>query len=187
MHLLFRFFSLDRQRELKDALIGKILLPIFRAMKRAGITPSMLSAAGFVCHLAAVYFFITNYAGFVWSFSGFLFFDALDGTYARMTDQITVRGGYVDRILDTIGGVLFYVKGYWFLPHIMVASAGILFLLNTFLLYLTHKERAIGINRNLCYFSLFKWYQAGLIVDLIYLGIVCPIRLYYAIRRPSHT
>ena len=94
-------------RNLKDILVD----PVARSMsfmKQQGITPNSITLLSGVVGLLAVYNSISlrrEQAVFFWGLSRFI--DGLDGAYARMTDQVSDFGGYLDICVDfTIYGLI---------------------------------------------------------------------------------
>lgn len=133
--------------------------------------------------MASVYFFMDSYALFLLCFALFILFDALDGTYARTSGLASPTGGHVDRLLDGVGGVFFYLKAAMRLPPFLPLLAGSLFILNYLLMYVFHLEKRIGIFRWLAFAGIVQQYYLGLILDLFYFLVFCPTRLmYYAVR-----
>jgi len=172
-------FDLSRQRKIKDELISKTLMPLFIFLKRNGVSAHFFSVIGFIFHLASVFFFLKNQLLFVVFFGLFLLFDGLDGTYARSMNSVTEFGGHLDRLLDGFGGLLFYLKAFYFFNRLLVVAILFLYLVNYFLMYFFKLEKKIGIARNFVYFSLFGLYQFGLWWDLAYFLIFCPLRIYH--------
>src|ERR1700736_2946269 len=78
----------------------------------ASINPDHLTALGFVAQLlaGAAYAMASHNARALWMVNGFLFLnwlgDSLDGTLARVRNQLRPRYGfYVDHIADTFGAL----------------------------------------------------------------------------------
>ena len=84
--------------------IASYLTPaIVRFLSRTGITPNTLTIVGFLVSLGAAALILTGNqfaAGFVVIAAGF--FDMLDGSLARNTDQVTRFGGILDSTLDRL-------------------------------------------------------------------------------------
>ena len=84
--------------------IASYLTPaIIRLLSRTGITPNTLTVFGFLITLGAAALILTGNqfaAGFVVIAAGF--FDMLDGSLARNTNQVTKFGGILDSTLDRL-------------------------------------------------------------------------------------
>ena len=84
--------------------IASYLTPaIIRLLSRTRITPNTLTVFGFLVTLAAAALILTGnqfVAGFVVIAAGF--FDMLDGSLARNTNQVTRFGGILDSTLDRL-------------------------------------------------------------------------------------
>jgi len=187
MESLLLLFHLDKQRLIKDRFIQTTLKPLFTYLFSHHVSPNVLSGIGFLCHVASAYFFIDHHLLFVLFFLLFLLFDALDGTYARATGLASDTGGIVDRSLDFIGALLFYIKAYFYLPHTLVLVVAILYILNNIAMYAFRLEKKIGIFRWLCFAGLLTWYMAGLYLDIAYFVIFCPLRIaYHLIKRKEN-
>ena len=94
-------------RNLKDLIIEPIT-KMFRGLKRHGITPNTFTYLSGIFGLIGV---LNSYKGN--SRKAFLYFvlnrvfDGVDGAYARMTDQCSDFGGYLDICIDfTIYGLI---------------------------------------------------------------------------------
>jgi CDP-diacylglycerol--glycerol-3-phosphate 3-phosphatidyltransferase len=74
-----------------------------RFLSRTGITPNTVTVIGFLITLGAAALILTGFqfaAGFVVLVAGF--FDMLDGSLARITNQVTKFGGILDSTLDRL-------------------------------------------------------------------------------------
>jgi CDP-diacylglycerol--glycerol-3-phosphate 3-phosphatidyltransferase len=84
--------------------IASYLTPaIVRLLARTSITPNALTVAGFIVTLAAAGLILARNplaAGIVVIVAGF--FDLLDGSLARSTNQVTKFGGILDSTLDRL-------------------------------------------------------------------------------------
>jgi len=94
---------------------GFILTPIVRIISRAGLTPNMMTALGFILNIGVAIVLSQGY----FAAGGFLllvasFFDALDGSLARLTHRSSRFGAFFDSTLDryseavVYGGLLIY-------------------------------------------------------------------------------
>jgi CDP-diacylglycerol--glycerol-3-phosphate 3-phosphatidyltransferase len=119
-------------------LIGRtlsfILLAIVRAFAATGISPNVLTVIGFAVTLLGAYLFAYGYfrwAGLAVILAGL--FDMLDGRVARLSNQVTPFGGFLDSVLDRysdlclmIGLLLFYghANRSWYVVLVAVAMIG---------------------------------------------------------------
>ena len=119
-------------------LIGRtlsfILLAIVRAFAATGISPNVLTFIGFAVTLFGAYLFAYGYfrwAGLAVVLAGL--FDMLDGRVARLSNQVTPFGGFLDSVLDRysdlclmIGLLLFYGRANrsWYVVLVAVAMIG---------------------------------------------------------------
>ncbi len=116
--------------------IASYLTPaIIRLLSRTGITPNTLTILGFLVTLGAAALILTGnnfVAGFVVIIAGF--FDMLDGTLARNTNQVTKFGGILDSTLDRLSeaalmisilvvfGIDGSISGIWITSIALVSS-----------------------------------------------------------------
>jgi CDP-diacylglycerol--glycerol-3-phosphate 3-phosphatidyltransferase len=111
-----------------------ILLAIVRAFAATGISPNVLTVIGFAVTLLGAYLFAYGYfrwAGLAVILAGL--FDMLDGRVARLSNQVTPFGGFLDSVLDRysdlclmIGLLLFYGRANrsWYVALVAVAMIG---------------------------------------------------------------
>ena len=94
-------------RNLKDAIVEPIT-KLFKNLKKHGITPNTFTLLSGVFGLLGVW---NSYRGNIHRAIAYFMlnrlFDGIDGAYARMTDQCSEFGGYLDIIVDfTIYGLV---------------------------------------------------------------------------------
>jgi phosphatidylglycerophosphate synthase len=91
--------------------LSKFLLPFTKLLQKTHLSPNGVTVLGFLTSLLVIPFlvFFVNYtiATLVILFAGF--FDALDGAYARATNRVTERGGFIDSVLDRYSDVVIIV------------------------------------------------------------------------------
>ncbi len=114
--------------------LSLILLAIVRAFAATGINPNVLTFIGFAVTLLGAYLFAYGYfrwAGLAVVLAGL--FDMLDGRVARLSNQVTPFGGFLDSVLDRysdlclmIGLLLFYGRANrsWYVVLVAVAMIG---------------------------------------------------------------
>jgi CDP-diacylglycerol--glycerol-3-phosphate 3-phosphatidyltransferase len=93
----------SKLNEFRRTIASYLTPAIVRFLSRTGITPNTLTIFGFFVTLVAAALILTNHqfaAGFVVLTAGF--FDMLDGSLARNTNQVTRFGGILDSILDRL-------------------------------------------------------------------------------------
>jgi archaetidylinositol phosphate synthase len=84
----------------KDKL-SKFFRPFAKMLEKTGLTPNAITVIGFLLSLLIVPFTVLlqyNLAGAMILVTGL--FDALDGALARLTNKVTVWGGFLDSVLD---------------------------------------------------------------------------------------
>ncbi len=110
----------------KDRFNG-IVNPIARAIAGAGITPNELTMTGFVASTAVAVALAMEklpYALLFLAIAALL--DALDGAVARVTDNVTELGAYLDSVLDRYAdgllllGVMLYLKDHYALIAVVL-------------------------------------------------------------------
>jgi CDP-diacylglycerol--glycerol-3-phosphate 3-phosphatidyltransferase len=89
----------------------RVLYPACRMLRKAGLTPNMVTAAGVILSACAGVMALYGhlYAGIVVFFAGACL-DALDGSLARATGRSSEFGRYFDSIADR-GSELLFVAG----------------------------------------------------------------------------
>jgi CDP-diacylglycerol--glycerol-3-phosphate 3-phosphatidyltransferase len=114
--------------------LSLILMAIVRAFAATGISPNVLTVIGFGVTLMGAYLFAYGYfrwAGLAVVLAGL--FDMLDGRVARLSNQVTPFGGFLDSVLDRysdlclmIGLLLFYGRANrsWYVVLVAVAMIG---------------------------------------------------------------
>ncbi|MBN2076648.1 MAG: CDP-alcohol phosphatidyltransferase family protein [Dehalococcoidales bacterium] len=116
--------------------IASFLTPaIVRLLSRTGIAPNTITVFGFLVTLGAAALILTGNqfaAGFVVIAAGF--FDMLDGSLARNTNQVTRFGGILDSTLDRLSeaallvsilvvfGINGSIPGIWITSIALVSS-----------------------------------------------------------------
>lgn len=82
--------------------LGRLLSePIVKVLARLGISPNMLTLVGFALNAATAYVLATGHfiaGGFLVLFASW--FDMLDGAMARITDNKTQFGAFLDSTMD---------------------------------------------------------------------------------------
>lgn len=91
----------------KDSLrkkFGTLISPLLKRLDHLGLKPSHITLAGFMLTLGACYTYWAGYhiATFVMMLIG-RFCDAIDGAFARATNQVTKFGGFLDSMIDRYG------------------------------------------------------------------------------------
>jgi len=91
------------------------MLPLGRALARAGITPNMVTFVGFAVVAVACWFIGTGQhltAGLILTVGGFL--DAVDGAVARGSGKATSFGAFFDSTLDRLSDASMLGAVVWF-------------------------------------------------------------------------
>ena len=92
-----------------------ILDPIVRALARVGVTPNMLTVAGFVGNAIAAVLVVQGWliaAGIVVLLASAI--DLLDGALARATGKVTPFGGVFDSVLDRLSEAVVLFGICWY-------------------------------------------------------------------------
>jgi phosphatidylglycerophosphate synthase len=90
--------------------VTKLLYPFARLVEKTHIPPNGVTLIGFLLSLlVAPLVVLSSYtmACIMVLVTGF--FDALDGAYARMINKVTVRGGFIDSVLDRYSDAIIMV------------------------------------------------------------------------------
>lgn len=130
------------------ARIQPVVNSIGKNLGRVGVTPNMLTAAGFaVAVLAGLFFAVrptqTYLAGLAIIISGI--FDVLDGAVARATNMISTIGSLNDSTLDRVaeislyGGIIY--AGYSISPVLVLLTLGFSLLVS----YVRAKGESLGV------------------------------------------
>ena len=136
----------DRLHLLYDRIVG----PIARLLVRLKVTPNQVSVAGGLFNVAAAAFIINgNFltAGLLYLLAGGI--DLLDGLVARLSNQETMFGAFLDSTLDRVSeGVVFAAIVYHLATggDAVASSFVVLALLGSLLVsYMRAKAEALGI------------------------------------------
>ena len=95
----------ERIRKLTSGIVN----PIARAIARTGISPNALTIVGFLLYLGIAYVLAKGW--FFWGGICIIFasmFDALDGAVARVSNQVSRFGAFLDSNLDRFSEALMY-------------------------------------------------------------------------------
>jgi phosphatidylglycerophosphate synthase len=102
---------------------------VARVFIRAGLSPNHVTLLGLFLGLATCLFFLWNRNAFLFGVLMIVWglFDAVDGAVARLTNQITKFGSYLDAVCDRIfeaAAVLAsaYVSGHWTLCFLAIVG-----------------------------------------------------------------
>ena len=96
--------------------LGKIIRSIAKypgfILARTKITPDQVTLLGFLVNCIVAYFIALGRAGYL--MAGILiwvagFFDALDGSVARITGRVTVFGNFLDSVIDRYSDCVIYL------------------------------------------------------------------------------
>lgn len=180
-------FRLSVQRKLKDRGFHAILGWTYPVLMARNITPLVFSFLAFTTNLAATVVAFQKQWLFISFFLLYIFFDSVDGSYARATHQESKVGDAIDHGLDALGSFLFYIKAYFFLNALAIILIAALSIVNYVLIYRSHLESEVALANFVRYGTLFHLFALGIVLDFLYLAIFCPLRLYWLWRNsPSH-
>ncbi|MFH1874622.1 MAG: alkaline phosphatase family protein [Pseudomonadota bacterium] len=105
--------------------------PIAHFLVRIGLRPSIITIIGFLFSAVAGFLFaygLFGYAGWVMIFGAT--FDIFDGRVARLTNQETRSGAFLDSVMDRFGegvcflGLAFYFRSSWILFFVIAGLIG---------------------------------------------------------------
>ena len=106
-------------------LFRPLVMAIAKGFQKVGITPNMVTAMGLVLAIIGCLFFILclDYIGSLF-FGVFIFmagiFDGVDGALARLTHRTSVKGGYLDSVLDRYADIGIIVSFLGHYPNVCV-------------------------------------------------------------------
>ena len=92
-----------------DNIVSKIYLKTLPFWKYLHITPNILTTLGFICSIISVYFFYRNNLMSILFLLLRMYFDYIDGLYARKYDNETKFGDYYDHFSDLTFFILFTI------------------------------------------------------------------------------
>jgi archaetidylinositol phosphate synthase len=82
--------------------LARLFSPFTKLLQKMHVSPNSVTVLGFLISLLVIPFMIVlaNYtlSAVIIFVTGF--FDALDGAYARAINKVTLRGGFIDSVLD---------------------------------------------------------------------------------------
>lgn len=102
-------------KKIFGAAAQKVVIPLGRALGRAGITPNMMTILGFAITVATAVLIAQGrfLLGGLILIAGALF-DMLDGAVARATGKMTRSGAFLDSTLDRFSDAAIFVGLIWF-------------------------------------------------------------------------
>ncbi len=137
-------------REKLHVYYDRVMGPAARLLVRLKVTPNQVSLAGGAFNVASALFIINGHfviAGALYLTAGGL--DLLDGLVARLSDQETAFGAFLDSMLDRVSeGVVFAAIVYYLATggDALTSSFVVLALLASLLVsYMRAKAEAMGI------------------------------------------
>jgi CDP-diacylglycerol--glycerol-3-phosphate 3-phosphatidyltransferase len=141
--------DIDTLRERGHDLAERLARPFARALMAARVTPNQVSGAAVALNIVAAGLVLDDAllaAGIVYLCAGSL--DLLDGTLARLSNQVSAGGAFLDSTLDRISeGVLFAAIAYHFSIHgepINAALAVLALLFSLLVSYTRARAEALG-------------------------------------------
>jgi CDP-diacylglycerol--glycerol-3-phosphate 3-phosphatidyltransferase len=141
--------SLDSLRDRGHDLAERAARPFARALMGARVTPNQISMAAMALNVAAAGLILDDAlaaAGIVYLCAGSL--DLLDGALARLSNQVSAGGAFLDSTLDRISeGVVFAAIAYHFSIHgepVNAALAVLALLFSLLVSYTRARAEALG-------------------------------------------
>lgn len=107
---------LERVRIFGELHLRRAFTPLAHLFARFGITPNQVSTAGFMLSIISAALIVLDH----WVAGAIVFlvassFDLIDGTLARLDNQTTVFGKFLDSTLDRLSeGTVLAAIAYWF-------------------------------------------------------------------------
>jgi CDP-diacylglycerol--glycerol-3-phosphate 3-phosphatidyltransferase len=175
---------MPKLQKLRKALAARVAAPLIAALAKTGVTPNMVTVAGFLVVIAAAVLVYLGYplaAGLVMLFSGC--FDFVDGALARATNRVSKFGGILDSSLDRIseGAMLLGVIGFFiyrtaaFQPWIIILTAYAL-LASFMVSYVRSRAEAAGLE---CQVGISTRPERVIVLGLGLL--LCPLNNYFLV------
>ena len=141
--------NLDSLRDRGHDLAERAARPFARALMGARVTPNQVSAAAMALNVAAAGLILDDamvVAGIVYLCAGAL--DLLDGALARLANQVSAGGAFLDSTLDRISeGVVFAAIAYHFSMNgepVNAALAVLALLFSLLVSYTRARAEALG-------------------------------------------
>jgi archaetidylinositol phosphate synthase len=91
--------------------LARLFSPFTKLLQKTHLTPNGVTVLGFLISLLVIPFIIV-FASYTLGAVIILvtgFFDALDGAYARAINKVTLRGGFIDSVLDRYSDAMIIV------------------------------------------------------------------------------
>ena len=99
---------------------GKVLEPLGKAIGKLGIKPNHITIAGLVLTLLAAWFLCNQEIYYAFSIGLIAcLFDGADGLVARSTGTSSIKGGYLDAVIDRYADCIAFsalILGGWMVP-----------------------------------------------------------------------
>jgi CDP-diacylglycerol--glycerol-3-phosphate 3-phosphatidyltransferase len=141
--------DLESARDQGHDLMERAARPFARLLMSARVTPNQVSGAAVVLNVAAAGLILDDrlvLAGAVYLCAGAL--DLLDGALARLSNQVSAGGAFLDSTLDRISeGVVFAAIAYHFSMHgepVNAALAVLALLFSLLVSYTRARAEALG-------------------------------------------
>lgn len=157
-------------------------MPLFRRMRRVGITPNHITIVSFIFCVISAYAFPSHTVIFPLFLVLSYICDGLDGLYARSLHLLTRTGHLLDKSLDTLGGCLFYIQAIRILHLPLAPWAFALYGVHFVLMFALRVDREVGASCDFRIFSMFGLHQIGLIWDVCKFTIFAPLRTVILLR-----
>ena len=90
-----------------DQVLSELILKTVPCLNKLNVTPNMLTTLGLICSVLCVYYFYKNNLLSIPFLLLRMYFDYVDGLYARKYDMTSSFGDYYDHITDFTYFILF--------------------------------------------------------------------------------
>lgn len=175
-------------------VVDKIVLPLGRALGRAGLTPNMVSVAGLFVFLAgATLVALGMRVAGGWVLLGGGFLDLVDGGLARAMKLQSKRGAFIDSTVDRASDGVIFAAVAWYLSNdpLGLGLALTCLVLGTVVSYIKARAEGLGFT---CEVGVAERPErvtlvaAGLIFNILLptLGVLAALSAFTAVQRFVH-
>jgi phosphatidylglycerophosphate synthase len=91
-------------------------IPIVARLDKVGVNPLHLTILSFIFGLGSAFFLFSNHFLFAVFILMHLLLDKLDGSLARYSDKVTLKGKWLDYILDSCVLLILLIASYFMFP-----------------------------------------------------------------------
>lgn len=160
----------------------RIVIPLGRGLVRLGATPNALTMFGLLATFVGAGIVVSGYhlaGAFVLAFATAT--DALDGTVARLTGQVTQMGAFYDSVSDRLSDIVLFATAIWLVrDDALLFAVGFVALAGALLTsYIRAKAESLGYDATVG--LLERPERVMILITAIGLGLVVPAMWVLAI------